>query len=101
MAMRKATSSKDGLPRFTVSVKHRIGRDWLIEFVASRLAMNDPIQSKTELWKSINEELKNRGGDSAFYWNDKYQAVDEEAAEEFRRQATLIVESWFPELSMR
>jgi hypothetical protein len=98
MMMRKVTRSKDGIPRFTVCVKHRIGRDWLIEFVASRLATDNLISSITELWKAVNDELKNRGGVAAYYWNDKNQVVEEEDERKFRRQATSMIDRWFLEL---
>lgn len=89
-----ATKSKDGLLRYTMRVEHRIGRDWLVAFVADRIANHGVVLiTQHKILEAAREELKTSGGDSVWYWSDDVKDFqDVEAA------ATRIVDKAFPKL---
>lgn len=101
----KATRSKDGQPRFTFRVEHRIGRKELVTLLcchAARegqgtLAEAELPESPSRAWieRTAREVLKQWGHESWAYWSDD---VNDEEAEAITNWAEDAVLGRFPEL---
>lgn len=93
----KPTISKDKVLRYSVRILHRIGRDWLISYVAYELVTygQPPVGSKCTVWRNIRQWLDGSGIFAAEEWAD---GLSPETRKEIESQATAFVADMFPEL---
>src|SRR5688572_9809955 len=108
----KATNSKDGLPRFNISIKHRIGVDDMIDGIGWKLTrdggflIDEPnkamgVESALKAFKSrkaildVTIESIRHEGDAVWVWSDNVSA---DINREIREQARVLIFHKFPEL---
>ena len=110
----KITLSKDGKPRFSIAISHRIDRAWLVRFVLYRLLVYDdpPPRHQRRFIAEIRREVAEYGKYHIFDWDmedtdwdientdrdigdtDRKQAEITAA----KRQAEMFVDTMFPGL---
>lgn len=108
----KITKSNDGLPRVTIKVEHRIGRDFLVCWLCWELSRQsskrdsegnisieqdvlDMIKNRRTLFRSVREYLQSHGDDSVYYWSDDLSEIE---TRDILEVADIYIRNLLPEM---